>query len=172
MLWTLNFDNSLLQVHYYRSIWPCKWPWNDLVTEETHESRNEGRSEGKNEAINEAGNDTVNYQWIPPVAWFHHCIASWRNNCRIKCQYKCRRKDIVSIWSLMIVFLLSRENENDSKKEHTNLHGWKNPHLRWSRWGFNLRSDIEVYLDVLELIHSAAGGEGVEVLFRVLNRDC
>ena len=32
--------------------------------------------------------------------------------------------------------------------------------------------DIQVYLNVLELMHSAAGGEGVEVLFRVLNRDC
>lgn len=30
--------------------------------------------------------------------------------------------------------------------------------------------DIQVYLDVLELMHTAAGGEGVEVLFRVLNR--
>ena len=37
-------------------------------------------------------------------------------------------------------------------------------------WGVNVRSDIQVYLDVLELVHSAAGGEGVEVLFRVLNR--
>lgn len=39
-------------------------------------------------------------------------------------------------------------------------------------WGFNVRSDIQVYLDVLELVHSAAGGEGVKVFFRVLNRDC
>ena len=30
--------------------------------------------------------------------------------------------------------------------------------------------DIQVYRDVLEVIHSAAGGEGVEILFRVLNR--
>ena len=30
--------------------------------------------------------------------------------------------------------------------------------------------DIQVYLDVLELVHSAAGGEGVEVLFCILNR--
>ena len=29
--------------------------------------------------------------------------------------------------------------------------------------------DIEVNLDVLELIHAAAGGEGVEVLFRILS---
>ena len=36
--------------------------------------------------------------------------------------------------------------------------------------GFNFRSDIEIYLDILELIHSAAGGEGVEVLFRILDR--
>ena len=36
--------------------------------------------------------------------------------------------------------------------------------------GFNVRSDIEIYLNILELIHSAAGGEGVEVLFRILNR--
>ena len=119
MLLTLNFDNPLLQVHYYRSIWPCKWPWNDLVTEETHE--------GRNEAVNDAVNDTVNCQWIPPVAWFHHFIASWRNNCRIKCRYKCRSKDIVSIWSLMIVFLLSGENENNSQKECTNLHRRKTP---------------------------------------------
>ena len=39
-------------------------------------------------------------------------------------------------------------------------------------WGVNVRSDIQVYLGVLELVHSAAGGEGVKVLFRVLNRDC
>ena len=32
--------------------------------------------------------------------------------------------------------------------------------------------DIEVYLNLLELIHAAAGGEGVQVLFRILNRDC
>ena len=143
MLWTLNFDNPLLQVHYYRSIWPCKWPWNDLVTEETHEGRNEGRSEGRNEersegrneAINEAVNDsvngtvndTVNYQWIPPAAWFHHFIASWRNNCRIKCRYICRSKDMVSIWSLRIVFLLSGENENDNRNEYTNLYRRKIP---------------------------------------------
>ena len=31
--------------------------------------------------------------------------------------------------------------------------------------------DIQVYLDVMELVHSAASGEGVEVLFRVLGRD-
>ena len=30
-------------------------------------------------------------------------------------------------------------------------------------------SDIEIYLDILELIHAAAGGEGVEVLFRILS---
>ena len=29
--------------------------------------------------------------------------------------------------------------------------------------------DIEIYLNILELIHSAAGGEGVEVLFRILS---
>ena len=29
--------------------------------------------------------------------------------------------------------------------------------------------DIEIHLNILELIHSAAGGEGVEVLFRVLS---
>ena len=43
---------------------------------------------------------------------------------------------------------------------------------RRNGWGFSLRLDIEVYLDILELIHATAGGEGVEVLFRVLNRDC
>ena len=32
--------------------------------------------------------------------------------------------------------------------------------------------DIEIYLNILELIHSAAGGEGVEVLFRILDRYC
>lgn len=32
--------------------------------------------------------------------------------------------------------------------------------------------DIEVYLNILELMHTTGGGEGVEVLFRVLNRDC
>lgn len=32
--------------------------------------------------------------------------------------------------------------------------------------------DIEVNLDVLELIHATAGGEGVEVLFRILDRYC
>ena len=119
MLLTLNFDNPLLQVHYYRSIWPCKWPWNDLVTEDTHA--------GRNEAVNDTVNDTVNYQRISPAAWFHHFIASWRNNCRIKCRYKCRSKDIVSIWSLMIVFLLSGENENDNRNEYTNLHRRKIP---------------------------------------------
>ena len=31
--------------------------------------------------------------------------------------------------------------------------------------------DIEIYLNVLELVHSVAGGEGVEVLFCILNRD-
>ena len=37
--------------------------------------------------------------------------------------------------------------------------------------GFNVvRSDIEIYLDILELMHPAGGGEGVEVLFRILNR--
>lgn len=30
--------------------------------------------------------------------------------------------------------------------------------------------DIQVYLDVMEIVHSAAGGEGVQVLFRILNR--
>ena len=29
--------------------------------------------------------------------------------------------------------------------------------------------DIEIYLNVLELIHATAGGEGVEVLFRILS---
>ncbi len=37
--------------------------------------------------------------------------------------------------------------------------------------GFSLRSDIQVYLDVLELMHAAASGESVEILFRILNRD-
>ena len=32
--------------------------------------------------------------------------------------------------------------------------------------------DIEIYLNILELIHSAAGVEGVEVLFRILDRYC
>ena len=32
--------------------------------------------------------------------------------------------------------------------------------------------DIQVYLNVLEFIHSAAGGEGLEVLFRIPGRDC
>ena len=37
--------------------------------------------------------------------------------------------------------------------------------------GFNVvRSDIEIYLDILELMHPAGGREGVEVLFRILNR--
>ncbi len=31
-------------------------------------------------------------------------------------------------------------------------------------------SDIQIYLDVLELMHTATGGKGVQVLFRVLNR--
>ncbi len=30
--------------------------------------------------------------------------------------------------------------------------------------------DIQIYLDVMEIVHSAAGGEGVKVLFCVLNR--
>ncbi len=30
--------------------------------------------------------------------------------------------------------------------------------------------DIQIYLDVLEMVHSAAGGEGAEVLFCILNR--
>lgn len=46
----------------------------------------------------------------------------------------------------------------------------KNPQLLHRSWGFKCRSNIQVYLDILELIHSAAGGEGVEVLFRILNR--
>ena len=29
--------------------------------------------------------------------------------------------------------------------------------------------DIEIYLDILELIHATAGGEGVQVLFRILS---
>ena len=29
--------------------------------------------------------------------------------------------------------------------------------------------DIEIYLDVLEFIHATAGGEGVQVLFRILS---
>ena len=37
--------------------------------------------------------------------------------------------------------------------------------------GFNVvSSDIEIYLDILELMHPAGGREGVEVLFRILNR--
>ena len=36
-------------------------------------------------------------------------------------------------------------------------------------WGVHVRSDIEIYLNVLELIHAAAGGEGVEILFRILS---
>ena len=32
--------------------------------------------------------------------------------------------------------------------------------------------DIQIYPDVLEFTHSAVGGEGVQVLFRVLGRDC
>ena len=45
----------------------------------------------------------------------------------------------------------------------------KLPNCRGS-WGVRIGSDIQVYRDVLEVIHSAAGGEGVEILFRVLNR--
>ena len=37
-------------------------------------------------------------------------------------------------------------------------------------WGFIVRSDIEVYLDILELMPPAGGREGVQVLFRILNR--
>ena len=29
--------------------------------------------------------------------------------------------------------------------------------------------DIEIYLDILEFMHAAAGREGVKVLFRILN---
>ena len=29
--------------------------------------------------------------------------------------------------------------------------------------------DIEIYLDILEFIHAATSGEGVEVLFRILS---
>ena len=29
--------------------------------------------------------------------------------------------------------------------------------------------DIEIYLNILELIHATTGGEGVEVLFRILS---
>ena len=29
--------------------------------------------------------------------------------------------------------------------------------------------DIEIYLDILEFIHATAGGEGVEILFRILS---
>ena len=32
--------------------------------------------------------------------------------------------------------------------------------------------DIEIYRDVLELIHATAGGEGVEILFRILSGHC
>lgn len=29
--------------------------------------------------------------------------------------------------------------------------------------------DIEIYLDILEFVHATAGGEGVQVLFRILS---
>ena len=29
--------------------------------------------------------------------------------------------------------------------------------------------DIEIYLNILELIHATAGGEGVQILFRILS---
>ena len=48
----------------------------------------------------------------------------------------------------------------------------KIPNCRLSSWGFIVRSDIEIYLDILELMHPAGGGEGVEVLFRILDRYC
>ena len=38
-----------------------------------------------------------------------------------------------------------------------------------SSWGFILRSEIKIYLNILELIHAAAGGEGVQVHFRILS---
>ena len=45
----------------------------------------------------------------------------------------------------------------------------KNPRFMMNR-GFNVvRSDIEIYLDILEFIHATAGGEGVKVLFRILS---
>ena len=40
---------------------------------------------------------------------------------------------------------------------------------RFSGWGVTIRSDIEIYLDVLEFIHATAGREGVKILFRVLS---
>ena len=32
--------------------------------------------------------------------------------------------------------------------------------------------DIEIYLKALEAVHAAGFGEGVQVLFRILNRHC
>ena len=32
--------------------------------------------------------------------------------------------------------------------------------------------DIEIYLEVLEAVHAAGFGDGVQVIFRVLNRHC
>ena len=29
--------------------------------------------------------------------------------------------------------------------------------------------DIEIYLDILEFIHTTSGGEGVKILFRILS---
>lgn len=39
---------------------------------------------------------------------------------------------------------------------------------RRSSWGVTVRSDIEIYLDILELIHATADSEGVKILFRSL----
>ena len=39
-----------------------------------------------------------------------------------------------------------------------------------SSWGVRIGLDIQVYRDVLEGMHPVVGGEGVEILFRVLNR--
>ena len=44
----------------------------------------------------------------------------------------------------------------------------KNPQLSMKAVG-DLCLDIEIYLNVLELIHATAGGEGVKILFRILN---
>jgi hypothetical protein len=45
--------------------------------------------------------------------------------------------------------------------------GAKLPNHR-SGWGVSISSDLEICLYVLELIHMAAGGEGVKVLIHML----
>ena len=59
--------------------------------------------------------------------------------------------------------------KNDWISSVDDLQNRKLPNCR-SNWGVRIALDIQVYRDVPEGMHPAVGGEGVEILFRVLNR--